>query len=276
MYDTIENFQRSLIQHGKHSDRIYLMKLNQADMPGILTQLEQMARKNQYTKLFAKVPSKYKQEFESFNYQQEAYIPNFFCGSDDVSFMCKYFSDKRFINRDEDTINNVILTANSKYTGDLILGKSPYIIRKCTVDDASQIVEVYKEVFESYPFPIHDINYIIDTMNQHIIYYCVEDGDKVVALASSEEDTKNLNSEMTDFATLEAYRGKNLSLHLLHKMEQDLKARSFKTAYTIARSLSYSMNITFAKIGYKYSGTLINNTNICGALESMNVWYKNL
>lgn len=276
MYDTIETFHNSLIQHGHHSGRIYLMKLNHDDMPDIIPQLEEMTKKNQYTKIFAKVYSKYKQEFEAFNFKEEAHIPNFYKGSEDVSFMCKYFDDKRAINTEKDIINNVISAANAKYNADIKLDKCPYITRKCTVDDASQIVDVYKKVFESYPFPIHDINYIIDTMNQHIVYYCVVDGDKIVALSSSEEDTKNLNSEMTDFATLDAYRGQNLSLHLLHKMEQDLKKRSFKTVYTIARSLSFGMNITFAKMGYQYSGTLIHNTNICGALESMNVWYKHV
>jgi len=34
------------------------------------------------------------------------------------------------------------------------------------------------------------------------------------------------------------------------------------------------MNITFSRMGYRYSGTLLNNTNISGRLESMNVWYK--
>jgi hypothetical protein len=36
------------------------------------------------------------------------------------------------------------------------------------------------------------------------------------------------------------------------------------------------MNITFAKLGYRYGGRLINNTNISGSIESMNVWYKSL
>ena len=56
----------------------------------------------------------------------------------------------------------------------------------------------------------------------------------------------------------------------------DLKHKQYITSYTIARSLSYGMNITFAKMGYIYGGTLINNTNICGSLESMNIWYKHL
>jgi hypothetical protein len=36
------------------------------------------------------------------------------------------------------------------------------------------------------------------------------------------------------------------------------------------------MNITFSKLGYKYGGLLKNNTNISGAIESMNVWYKEI
>jgi len=36
------------------------------------------------------------------------------------------------------------------------------------------------------------------------------------------------------------------------------------------------MNITFAKQGYQYAGCLVNNSNICGSIESMNVWYRQL
>jgi hypothetical protein len=36
------------------------------------------------------------------------------------------------------------------------------------------------------------------------------------------------------------------------------------------------MNVTFARCGYRFAGTLINNTQISGRIESMNVWYKGL
>ena len=81
---------------------------------------------------------------------------------------------------------------------------------------------------------------------------------------------------MTDFATLPEYRGRHLATALLRRMEQQVKQRGIQTAYTIARAVSYGMNITFAKTGYAFAGTLANNTNICGNLESMNVWYKHL
>ena len=84
------------------------------------------------------------------------------------------------------------------------------------------------------------------------------------------------NAEMTDFATLPDYRGNNLSLNLLREMEAEMRLRKMKTLYTIARSHSAGMNITFSKLDYSYSGTLINNTDIAGKIESMNIWYKNL
>lgn len=81
---------------------------------------------------------------------------------------------------------------------------------------------------------------------------------------------------MTDFATLPEYRGNNFSVILLNKMEKEIEKQSYKLLYTIARAKSYSMNITFSKLGYFYGGTLINNTNIAGNIESMNVWYKKI
>jgi hypothetical protein len=36
------------------------------------------------------------------------------------------------------------------------------------------------------------------------------------------------------------------------------------------------MNKTFGKMGYTYSGTLTNNSNISGHIESMSVWHKKL
>jgi len=79
---------------------------------------------------------------------------------------------------------------------------------------------------------------------------------------------------MTDFATLTACRGHGLALYLLQQMEEEMKLRGMHIFYTIARAYSHGMNITFARNGYTYAGTLTNNTNISGSLESMNVWYK--
>jgi putative beta-lysine N-acetyltransferase len=89
-------------------------------------------------------------------------------------------------------------------------------------------------------------------------------------------DNESKNVEMTDFATLEGHQGKGVSAYLLQKMEQNMVSEGMKVSYTIARATSYPMNKVFSRAGYAYGGRLINNTNICGTYESMNVWYKAL
>ena len=81
---------------------------------------------------------------------------------------------------------------------------------------------------------------------------------------------------MTDFAVLPKYRGHQLALHLLHEMEIHMIDAGYRLLYTIARAASYGMNTTFARAHYHYGGTLINNTQISGSIESMNIWYKEL
>ena len=109
------------------------------------------------------------------------------------------------------------------------------------------------------------------------MYAAVELHGDMVALASAEcNDSKHARyAEMTDFATRHAYRGQGYAMQLLKFLEQEARDRGIQTLYTIARSVSYGMNCTFAKSGYTYGGRLKNNTQIAGTIESMNVWYRN-
>ena len=113
-------------------------------------------------------------------------------------------------------------------------------------------------------------------METHVEYFGCEVFGRLIALSAAEMDTENENVEMTDFATLPTWRGYTVSMHLLATMEETVRTRNIKTTYTIARSSSPEMNITFARSGYRYGGRVVNNTNISGHIESMNVWYKHL
>ena len=136
---------------------------------------------------------------------------------------------------------------------------------------------LYREVFATYPFPIGDPGYLRETMAGDYRYFIVrtEDG-RVAAASSAEIYREDENVEMTDFAVHPDFRGQNLSGFLLSRMEEEMRAAGMKTAFTIARALSYPINATFARAGYTWGGTLANNTNICGGFESMNVWYRAL
>lgn len=277
MNNTISKIGKSIIQHDKENDRVYLMKLHKDDISYITNSLEELSKQKGYTKIFVKIPSGAKSTFFEKNYCIEAIVPNLYKGKDDGLFMAKYFSEDRHEKKDKEIINNVLDKAkeNKNTKKDYHLPK--YLsYRKACAEDAKIIAEFYKDIFKTYPFPIHDYKYILKTMNENVIYFTIWHNDKLIAISSSEMDEEKLNVEMTDFGTNPKYRGNGLAIYLLDKMEEEMKNRGIKTAYSIARSISYGMNITFSKSCYTFAGTLINNTNISGGIESMNVWYKEL
>lgn len=272
--DTLVKVDNTLYQHGANSDRVYLMQLDKAHYDTIIEELEEVATSNGYTKIVAKIPQLIENKFASCGYVKEAYIPKYYKGEDDCIFMCKYYEDNRKIAKNADLLKNVIKSAKSKDTQNGVM--DTVIARELNTEDANEMALLYKKVFASYPFPIHDPEYIKATMKDNVNYFGIFDNNNLIALSSSELNSVNKNAEMTDFAVLPEYRGKNLSLHLLNLMERELKKSGYIALYTIARAVSYGMNSTFAKAGYHYCGTLINNTNISGGIESMNVWCKSI
>lgn len=276
MVDVVERFGNSTIQHGKNSDRVYLMSLSPGDLPGVLAQLNALADSRRYSKIFAKIPAAAAPVFIEDGYATEATVPGLINGGKGL-FMGKYLSSERKEEGRPELVRDVLKTARAKACPrpDVTL-PSTFTCRRTTPEDAGAMAEVYRQVFATYPFPIHDPAYLVETMGSHVHYYGIWEDGKLIALASAEMDRKGRNAEMTDFATLPESRGKGLANYLLAKMEEDIRELGIKTAYTIARAYSHGMNITFAKNGYTFCGTLTNNTDISGGLESMNVWFKPL
>ncbi len=303
--DAIINIGDSVIQLGKFNNRIYLMKLSRQDFPNIIEEIDKMVLKDGYSKIFAKVSTFAKDKFINNDYIIEARIPKFYNQKDNVYFMAKYLEQSRMIDSRIEEIEEILNNAtayqraekdikDTKCTKETNCNKLDndfdYVI--CNKSHANQIADIYKKVFDTYPFPIHDPGYIAKTMEENFIYFSIQKDGNIIALSSSEMDIDSQNVEMTDFATLPEYQGRGFALYLLYNMEDEMRKRKIKTAYTISRALSQGVNIIFAKMRYKYCGTLYNNTNISvykntdktidkdkntsGNFESMNVWYKHL
>lgn len=276
MSDRIEKIGRSVIQHGKFNDRIYLMSLDNTDYPGVLQEMDIIARENHYSKIFAKIPTYALDGFLDAGFVEEAKIPGFFNNQSDAHFMGKFLDPKRQAEGYPRKVAEIIDTAQTKEAVEALPIPRGFSYRTAVKEDAESICDVYKEVFETYPFPIHDPDYIRQTMEENFIYFTLWDGDKLAAVSSTEMYPAYSNVEMTDFATLPDYRGNGGAQFLLQKMEEEMENRGIANAYTIARAYSFGMNITFARNNYAFGGTLTNNTNISGSLESMNIWYKSL
>ncbi len=278
MIDKIEHFHSSTLQHGKHNDRIFLMETDPEKTCEIIDYIEFLSKKYKYTKIIAKVPIRFYKEFQKQGYIEEARIPNLYKGEFDGLFLAKYpeWNNKRNQEPNTNQIKKVINIAKSKPKSHQIKLDEGFEFKQLNQNDTDEITSLFKKVFKTYPFNIFCKNFVRNSMNENVKYFGIKKDNELVSISSADMDKKHLNAEMTDFATLPEYRGKNFALYLLKQMEKYLNVEGFKTAYATARSISYAMNITFAKNNYNYCNTLVNNTNIGGNIESLNVWHKNL
>jgi putative beta-lysine N-acetyltransferase len=277
MRDRLQTIGSSRIQHGKANDRIYLMQLAPTDLPELVGRLEDLAHGEGYGKIFAKVPASSLPFFQESGYHTEALVPGFFQGREFGHFMARYLDPARAAPREAAAIEGILARAEEKACASDNAGKpAGYRFRMCTPGDLEDMASLYREVFVSYPFPIQDPAYLCRTMEAHVFYFGAWQGQELAALGSAEQYPGEGHVEMTDFATRAAHRGRGLASGLLQFMEESLRERRIGLAYTIARALSMGMNTVFARAGYVFGGTLYNNTQISGRIESMNVWYKSL
>lgn len=274
--DKEELLGHSRIQHGKLSDRVYVMDYRYALDPYLINQIQLLAKDKDYGKIIAKVPKRARAKFHRNGFEIEAKVPGFYNGEMSCLFMAKYNSKERKEVHDKREIDNILnkLKCNDKLG--LKESYDQYAIRILAKSDVHEMACIYKNVFKTYPFPIHDVKYIQRAMLEDTIYFGAFEKNKLIGVSSCEINRTEKNVEMTDFAVLAEYRGNKLAKQLLVKMEEVMKSMGIKVTYTIARSISLPMNATFYGNGYEYGGTLWNNTHISGKIESMNVWYKPL
>lgn len=279
MPDQIEKTDNgSIFQHGKLNDRIYLIKLTAPDTEGIIHYMDRLAHRQNYSKIFCKIPSSVYPLFLSEGYVMEGCIPGFYNGKEDAYFVSKFPNDQG-----RASVPALRLQLLHRLLSDIgtdhrqhVVDNASYIIRKLNRQDTPAMARIYSHIFKSYPFPIYDPAYLSEMMSNHVQYFGAFKDGELVALSSSEIDREGQNAEMTDFATHTSHMGNKLSMLLLHHMEQEMRQQDICTLYTIARLHSIPMNKTFIRSGFTYSGTLINNTNIGGEIESMNIYYKRL
>ncbi|EMG39125.1 beta-lysine acetyltransferase [Desulfocurvibacter africanus PCS] len=278
MEDRIERLGFALIQHGPLSDRVYLMKLEDADKGAEAAEhVLALARARDYGKVFVKAPAAASAAFLELGFEEEARVPGMLCGKRDVCFLARFRKPSRAKSRDAEAVRRVldIALARTKRRSPPRV-PSGYTFQVLGQEHCQEMAVLYGRVFASYPFPIHDPRYLCETMRSHVRYMGAFKDGGLAAVASAELDRKGRNAEMTDFATLPEHRGQGLASILLARLEEEAARLGVLTAYTIARAVSPGMNITFARAGYAFAGTLTRNTNIAGALECMNVWHKPL
>jgi len=207
--EVIRTDNGSIIQHGKYNDRIYLMKIDEKDIPAIIVEINDLAHKNSYGKILARVPLWALPLFKADGYITEAYIPGYIKGEEDIHFVSKFLNSDRLRGIETDMLrklSNILLESS----GEPGPGKTPeYDVNIITEGDTAEVADLFRQVFKTYPFPVHDPEYIINSMKTDTRYFGIKNNkNEFIAVSSAEIDPDNLNAEMTDFAVLKSHRGK--------------------------------------------------------------------
>lgn len=273
--DIVKDINGYQVQFGKQSDRVYLLDYLDEYPTTLINNIHILAKYHNYSKIIIKASPSIASRLIEEGYCQEGKIANYHLGDKNALFLVKYLNPKRQ-EYDHTPVDQVIAKTVDMTKTKLSELAPPYQIRRLNEEHLPQMAKLFKQVFPSYPFPIFDATYLKKTMADNCLYLGVFHLDVLVGISNCEIAPDHLVCEMTDFAILEQHRGHQLARHLLQTMEELLAKMNIKTVYTIARASSLAMNATFKKAGYSYGGTLINNTQISGAIESMNIYHKTL
>ncbi|OCT13894.1 putative beta-lysine N-acetyltransferase [Paenibacillus pectinilyticus] len=246
------------------------------NIDAIYERVVEIAKAHTLTKLFIKSREHDWQAFLSKGCMLEGIYKGYYNGSD--AYCMAWYEDLERRTSDywleEDQIIKQVFAIPLK-------PDRPAVPTHCTLrlarsEDAESLANLYKEIFQTYPTPMHDPAYVAKTMREGTIYYLVETATQLISAASAEINTVYANAEMTDCATLPAYRNLGLMRLLMHALEEDLISRHITCAYSLSRALSFGMNAVFFQLGYRYYGRLTKNCDIYDKFEDMNLWVKSL
>jgi len=124
--------------------------------------------------------------------------------------------------------------------------------------------------------PLVHPSYLESVFQKETLFVVCTKEEQIVSAASAEIYPQHCAAELTDCATRPDIRGKGIMSHILGFLEGELERRKYICAYTMARSRSFGMNKVFHGLQYEFAGRLINNCDIFGCYENMNIWVKKL
>lgn len=274
-YEIVENDEYSIkVYIDFHNKRVKLTQY-EGNAGKISAKLTELCIKHGLGKIISTIYSKDTDAFCNNGYIIEGVIPGFFKG--EPGYCTSFFAlEERASStslEEENTIVNKAKELKNQYENTY---NDIFQIKTATENHVEQLAYLFNAVFETYPTPINNPDYIKKVMNNHVLFKIAEYQGQIVSAASADINPEFLNAEITDCATLREFRGKGLLSQLIYSLEQQLRQRNLITLFSLSRSLSAGINIVLSKHGYEYTGRLINNCDIMGKFEDMNIWVKNI
>lgn len=266
----------------QYNQRIKIKSYSGPNFHGLIMNIRWIAEANGFDKIICMASHEDWIEFLKHGYVFEAVLKYYFKGEEDAFAMSKFRSQERLVSHslmDEILLIEKIMHDAPQAEGDkLPLRSLPdgISIRLAEKGDIPELIQLYQSIFESYPSPLVHSSYLETVFPKETLFAVCIQGGKIISAASAELQPENLTAELTDCATITSARGKGLMSHLLLRLEAELLKRKYVSSYTMARARSYGMNNVFFRLDYEFMGRMINNCDIYGDFEDMNIWVKKL
>ncbi len=239
-----------------------------------LKRIKTLAAKAGMGKIIACAPPSYQEMFLGQGFEAEGKIKGFFAGEDALCYSCFVAVERKL----STASYNGIFPAGSSWDMVQPADKRPpcsYVIRSAVEADIPDMISLFRSVFETYPSPVFDAEYLRANIKTNRVFYKVAvHNNIIIGIASAEKDQAHLNAEITDCVTNPQYRGQGILSELISELEEYLDSEGFICLYTLCRAKQAAVNKAFFRLGYSFSGRLIKNCNICGSFEDMNILVK--
>jgi beta-lysine N6-acetyltransferase len=214
------------------------------------------------------------QDFLTRGFALEGRVDTFFRGAP-AHFMAYFLNGERQNSdrhEEKQRLLQAILEQPREPAGDLPEG---YELVVAGVEMAGELAAVYDRVFETYPSPLTDPEYVRELIEsgEGVFMAVLSDG-QIASAAAAEVDREWRNAEMTNCATLPDFRGEGLMQVLIAALEQEMEQQSIPCLYSMARALSFGMNRVLHRLGYTFRGRLVNHAHIGGGFEDLNLWER--
>lgn len=258
------------------NQRLKILSFEGSNYFDFVTRIKEVAQQKQLGKVLVNAKQERTAALERAGYIREGTIPGYFMGVE--TFCYSYFTDpsrakSMYLAKEDEILHGV--------TGNRDLGKTEellpanYELREIREADVLNLVDLYKEVFASYPSPLFNPKYIRKVMHEQVYFMAVFDKEGLpVSAGSADMDLVNLNAELTDLATHKKARGLGLATTIIKALEKEMWQRKIKCLYSLSRAGIPGVNRALYKLGYTYQGRLLNNCHIGGKFEDMNIWVK--
>lgn len=261
----------------QYNQRIKILQYTATNFSKMIMKIRWIAEANGFDKIFCMASRQEWQKFLRYGYVLEAVI-KYYLNGEDAYIMSKFRSQERLTSvnlMEEIHLIEEIMTYDNKDSQERPLGPT-FKIRMASNADIQNLILLYQEIFETYPSPLIHNDYFESIFQKDSIFALCEENGQIIAAASAELSPQHKAAELTDCATRKSARGLGIMTHILKFLEVELKKRDYHCAYTMARGRSYGMNNVFYRLNYEFLGRLINNCDIYGTYEDMNIWANNL